>query len=235
MIAAIGLGLALVACAPSAPPATDAKEKAAEAAPGIAAPAGEYKIDPNHASLVFRVPHMGLSNYTLRFAKLDATVTLDPTNIAASSVSGTVDPLSIRSDYPGDYRATHGPRGRNYRSWDEDLGTSPEFLNGRQFPTITFRSTAIEPTGGDTARITGDLTLLGQTHPVTMDAKLTGSMASHPFGGGGAFGVSATGTFNRSQFGMTHLIEAGAAGDPVTFEFNGEFRQVQPPAPPAAK
>ncbi|MBL8548494.1 MAG: polyisoprenoid-binding protein [Hyphomonadaceae bacterium] len=222
------LGLAvfgMAACSPPAAPPRAEAPAAAEAPAPIAAPAGDYKLDPNHASLVFRVPHMGLSNYTLRFAKLDADVTFDPANITASTLVATVDPKSIRSDYPGDYRGAH-PRGP-YRSWDEDLAMSGRFLNAGEHPSITFRSTGIERTGPNTARITGDLTLLGQTHPVTLETRLVGSMANHPAYGGGAFGVEAKAVFDRTLFGLDYMAQNGGG---VSVEFNGEFKQVVAPA-----
>ena len=73
--------------------------------------------------------------------------------------------------------------------------------------------------------MTGDLTLLGKTHPVTLDATVVGAMAAHPFTKRGAIGFSAIGTFNRSTFDMTHLLQPPIVGDAVTVQFDGEFQQ----------
>jgi polyisoprenoid-binding protein YceI len=63
-------------------------------------PAGAYKLDLSHASLTWKVSHLGLSDYTARFAKFDAELTLSPGDMTKSSVVVTVDPKSIRTDYP---------------------------------------------------------------------------------------------------------------------------------------
>lgn len=229
---------ALAACSQSSPPATPApapaeKPAAVAAAPApINAPAGEYKLDPNHSSMSFTVNHLGLSNYVARFTSYAVTLQLDPANLAASSVVATIDPASVRTDYPGDYRAGH--KDSPFNSWDEDLAKSDKFLNSAQHPKIEFRSTRVEQTGRGTARIVGDLTLLGQTHPVTLEATLVGAVAKHPFMGIGALGFSAKGSFQRSAFGMTHLLKPALVGDDVTLEFEGEFQQVVPSAAPPA-
>ena len=71
-----------------------------------AAPAGEYVLDKNHASVIARVKHLGLSNFTIRFDNLDASYTFDPKNPAASKVQATVDasvrcPSARATSFPG--------------------------------------------------------------------------------------------------------------------------------------
>lgn len=242
--AATGVAIfALSACSKPAPPPPPAAEVPAPAAPAptaelapapteIKAPAGRYEVDPAHSSLSFSVNHLGLSNYVARFTNYKVSIQLDPANLAASKVTATIDPKSVRTDYPGDYRAGH--KESKFQTWDEDLAQSDKFLNASAHPQIEFRSTTVEQTGPGTARIAGDLVLLGQTHPVTLDAKLVGSAATHPFDPtAGALGFSATGNFKRSEFGMNHLLQPLLVGDAVTIEFEGEFKQVvAPPATP---
>jgi hypothetical protein len=60
-----------------------------------AAPAGQYHLDKSHASLVLRVNHLGFSTYTTRFSRFDAELTFEPSNIAASKVSATIDASSF--------------------------------------------------------------------------------------------------------------------------------------------
>ncbi len=224
----------LSACSQSAPPAQQQADSATPEPVQVAAPAGRYALDPNHSSLNFSVNHVGLSNYVARFTKYQVTIDLDPQNLGASSVVATIDPTSIRTDYSGDYRGAH--KDSPFGSWEEDLAQSPKFFNAAQHPQIEFRSTRVEQTGPGAMRIVGDLTLLGQVHPVTLEATLVGSSATHPFyGGGGAIGFSAAGSFNRSAFGMNHLLEPLLVGDTVTIEFEGEFQQVvTQPATPAS-
>ncbi len=194
----------------------------------LKSPAGQYKSDPNHSTLEFRVSHLGLADYVLRFTKFEAVLDLKA-NLASSSVTLTVDPTSVRTDYSGDYRAAH--EGTPYHSFEEALAQDPKFLNAGQFPTISFRSSKVEQTAPGRLRVTGELTLLGQTHPVTLDATLTGSVAAHPFHQRGALGFTATGALKRSEFGMTHLLTPMVlVGDEVTLRFDGEFHQPAPPA-----
>jgi polyisoprenoid-binding protein YceI len=79
-IARSGLGVAVAADAPAAPQAP---------------PAGQYQLDKGHASLLFRVSHLGFSSYTTRFSRFDAQLSLDPANLAAAKVSTTIDASSI--------------------------------------------------------------------------------------------------------------------------------------------
>jgi len=219
--------LLLAACSQTTPPSGQRAPTAAQDPVTISAPAGRYEMDPNHSTLQFRIGHLGLSHYVVRFTTFDVALKLDPANPSASSVEVTVDPTSVRTDYPGDYPANHP--GSPFQSWDQDLAQSPKFFNAKQYPQITFKSTKVEQAEPGELRVTGDLTLLGKTHPVTLDATLVGSAAAHPVIQRGAIGFSATGTFNRSTFGMTHLLQPPLVGDAVTVQFEGEFYQAGAP------
>ncbi len=230
---AVSIFALAAACAPA--PGKDllsgapahAEPTAAEALPAPEVTGGTYAIDPDHKSFTFKMKHLGLGDYVLRFRTFEANVTLDPANPAASSVTASVDPSSIGADYTSDYAAGHP--GTRFKSWEDDLANSTRFLNAAAHPSVTFASTAVTQTGARTATVTGDLTLLGVTKPITLNATLTGEIASHPFGKQPAVGLSATGTFKRSDFGLTHLIDGGIVGDDVTVEINGDFI-LQPPA-----
>lgn len=208
--------LTLAACskapAPSAP---------APAAVSITAPAGTYELDPYHSSIGFSINHIGLSNYIARFTQYKATLTLDPANISASTVSATIDPASVRTDFSGDYVATH--KGTPYKTFDEALAKDAKFFNAGKFPQITFVSTRIEQTAPGKLKITGDLTFLGKTLPVTLDGHVVGSMAAHPFTQKGAIGFSATTLLKRSEFGLTEYPKM--LGDDISIRFEGEFHQ----------
>ena len=213
----------LLACSETAPPSEHKPPAETQASAGISAPAGRYEMDRNHSGLQFRVGHLGLSNYVLRFNKFDIALTLDPDNPSASSVTATIDPTSVETDYPGDYKAGHPDS--PFQSFDEDLERSPKFFRAAQYPQITFKSTGVEQNLPGKLRVTGDLTLLGRTHPVTLDATVVGAVAAHPFTKRGAIGFSVIGTFNRSTFGMTHLLQPPIVSDAVTVLFDGEFQQ----------
>lgn len=193
-----------------------AKEEAAPPPVAGKVPAGTYTLDKTHASLTFRVDHLGLSRYTARFTRMDAQLQFDPENLAASSVTASVDPTSIETDFPDptpDFDA---------------MLQSAEWLNAAKFPEITFQSTKIESTGADTMRMTGELGMHGVTHPVIMDVTFNGGYAGLPMDPSGArIGFSAKGILKRSDFGITVGIPAPGTtmgvGDEVEFMIEAEF------------
>jgi polyisoprenoid-binding protein YceI len=186
----------------------------------IKAPKGTYKNDPYHSSLTFKIDHMGLSHYTARFTKLDATLELDPVKLASSSITVHIDPTSVRTDYSGDFKAAQ--KDSPYKTFDEQIARGDKFLNADKFGTITFKSTRVEQ-AGKMLKVTGDLTFLGVTKPVTLLGSVVGSVEKHPFMGKGAVGFSATGTVKRSDWGM--IGTQAILGDDVTIIFEGEFDQ----------
>ncbi|MDX2141896.1 MAG: YceI family protein [Rhodospirillaceae bacterium] len=204
---------------------------AAEIAPvKVDAPAGVYKLDKTHASLIFRVSHMGFSNYTARFTRFDATLDLDPAKPAAARLTATVDAASLETDFPTPEIVDFNAELRG-----------PQWLDAGKFPTMTYRSTAIEMTAPNAARIVGELTLRGVTKPVTLMAVFNGG---YPGMAGldpnARIGFSATGTLNRSDFGIAYGIPAPGSNMGVSdkveiiieTEFNGP---ALPPAAPATK
>jgi polyisoprenoid-binding protein YceI len=228
LAASVALVALAAACSPvaetSAAPAI--VETAASPPITIAAPAGEYVSDPNHSSVSFDVQHLGLSFYNLKFRTFDATVTFDPANIAASKVTATIKPTDILAGYPSDYIANHP--GTKFKSWEDDLANSTNFLDAGQFPAITFVSTSVEPSGERTAKVTGDLTLKGVTRPITLDVTFAGETASHAFSKVPAIGFSATGAFKRSDFGLDYLAPT-IVGDDVSVAIEGDFIQKAAP------
>ncbi|VXB43445.1 YceI family protein [Brevundimonas sp. G8] len=225
-IAALSALALLAACnKPGEAPAAPAAQ--AEAPVTLKAPAGVYVLDPTHATLQWSLLHNTISHYTARFDKVEAELSLDPANLENSRITATIAPTSVSAAYPADYQASHG--GSGFTSWDDDIANSPNFLNAKSFPTISFASTAVEKTGARTAKVTGNLTFLGQTHPVTLDATFNGEIERHPFAQVPAVGFAAEGKFKRSDFGMA----VGPVGDEVTIRFDGEFIQRAAPAAPA--
>lgn len=222
------LSLALAGCesveSPGPSAVADAPKATGAAATPLKAPSGLYELDPNHASLRFSVEHVGLSQYYLSFSDYKVSVQLLADKPEASTVSLRIDPLSVTATYSGDYQATH--KDSPFKTWEEALARSPKFLNADEHEEITYTSKAVSADGNGRWRIEGELTLLGQTKPVELIAQLTGSYAEHPFTGKGAIGFSARGQFNRSEFGMDHLVKPGIVGDVVTVHFDGELHQV---------
>lgn len=180
------------------------------------APAGEYKLDKAHASLVFTVSHLGLSDYTARFTGWDAILQFDPDNPETMQVRAEIDPRSLETHYPGD---------------DLDFNATiagEDWLDAGAFPQIVFQSTAIDQTGPAGAAVTGNLTLHGVTRPVTLTINFNGGYAGNAMDPAGSrIGFSARGVLQRSDFGVDLGIpEPGSSmgvSDRVTFEIEAEF------------
>jgi len=179
------LSPALAADKPADKPATQTAAPAASTDP---VPAGAYTLDKAHASLVFRLSHLGFSHYTARFTKYDAQLQFDPAHPEASRVTVTIDPKSIDADgAPEGFMATLA---------------GPQWLDAAKYPAITYRSTRVEKVGSHGLRISGELELHGVRKPVTLNAAYNGGYASHPFEPRARIGFSAQGTLKRSEFGM---------------------------------
>jgi polyisoprenoid-binding protein YceI len=197
-------------------PATDpAGEPSRTAALAPDVPAGDYKMDPAHSSLIFRVDHMGFSKYTLRFRRFDAQLRLDPRNLAATQLTATVDPRSIETDFPD-------PK----YNFNAELA-GPQWLDAAQFPEIAFRTTRVEDLGNQAMRVHADLTMRGVTRPIVLDATYNGGYVGHPMDPHARVGFSAHGVLRRSEFGIAGGIpQAGAnmgVGDRVAVTIESEF------------
>lgn len=227
--------LMLAACSETTPaasaPAAPAPEAAAPAADVNVeyGAAGTYAIDPTHTSVTWRVNHFGLSKYTGRFKTVDATLQFNPEDPSANSITVTIDPLSVETDYPADYKASHADS--PYATWNEDLGRNANWLNGDAFPQITFTSTSVSQETANTGKVTGDLTFLGATKPVTLDVTYNGK-ANFPWApDADKIGFSARTVLKRSDFGNSTY--APNIGDEVEVFIETEFQQVVAPAEPA--
>lgn len=178
-----------------------------------ALPAGSYTVDKAHASLIFRVNHLGFSHWTARFTNFDAQLQFDPAKPAADRVAVTIDPASLTPDNPppGFVAALQGA----------------QWLDAGQFPQITYKSTRVEVVGKDGLRITGDMTLHGITKPVVLNATFNGGYVGHPMDPHARIGFSAHGTLKRSEFGIAYGIpQPGSTmgvSDAVEFTIEAEF------------
>lgn len=192
------------------------------------APAGAYTLDRAHASLIFRVNHLGFSNYTARFKRFDAKLQFDPADPAQSRVTAAIDARSIETDFPD-------PAKLDFNA----LLQNEQWLNAAQFPEMTFRSTRVELTGANTARLHGELALRGVTRPVTLDAVFNGGYAGHPMDPNARIGFSARGALKRSEFGIAFGVPpAGSTfgvGDAVEIIIEAEFTGPPLAAPKATR
>lgn len=161
------------------------------------------EIDPAHTNIAFMIDHLGYSMTLGRFAAFDIALAFDQNQVANSSLNVTVKTDSLST--------FHAKRDEHLRS--------PDFFNTAEFPEMTFVSTAIERTGEKTGRVTGDLTLLGVTRPVTLDVTFN-KAAPHPFNKKMTVGFSARGMLKRSDFGMAYGLPA--VGDEVQLIIEAE-------------
>lgn len=199
---------------------SQAEKPAATAGP----PAGAYKLDKAHASLILRASHMGFSTYTTRFSRFDADLTLDPRNLAASKVETTIDASSFEMD--------------SAPQMCLDIMKGPKMLDTARFPQIVFKSEAVRMTGAKSMEISGTLTLHGVTRPMTLKATYNGGYAGMPnMDPHARVGFSAHGSLKRSDFGIDYGVPAPGTtlgvGDLIDFSIEAEF--TGPPLTTAAE
>ena len=183
-------------------------------APVTAPPAGQYQLDKSHASLVFRVSHLGFSTYTSRFSRFDTELAFDPRNIPASKVVTTIDASSLEMDAAPTFCL--------------DIVKGPQMLDTAKFPKIVFRSEKIRMTGAKSMEITGTLDLHGVTRPVVLTGTFNGGYAGMPkMDPHARVGFSAHGSLKRSDFGITYAVPAPGTtmgvGDLIDFSIEAEF------------
>lgn len=172
----------------------------------VEAPSGQYTLDPHHTTVTVSARHFGLSNYVLRFNAVSGVLNFNAEDPAQSSVEATVAVSSLDTPYTGD------------RDFDAELQNS-EWLNAAAFPMATFRSTAVERTGPNTAHVTGDFTVRGVTRPLTLDVTYNASHRQHPMGPQiSLIGFSARGAVRRSEFGLSTLQPTAGGTDGVADE-----------------
>ena len=167
-----------------------------------------WQFDPYHTQVEFSAKHLGMMTVRGLFADVTATGFIDPDHPEASSVDVTIQTASIR---------THNPQR------DNDLRAS-NFLEVDKYPTITFKSTKIEAAGQDRFNMTGDMTIKGNTRPVTLSVVKYGEFNDPMMGH--RIGYSAEGKINRKDFGMAfNMMMDGRwiVSDEVQIFIEGEF------------
>ncbi|WP_018411095.1 YceI family protein [Methyloversatilis thermotolerans] len=168
-----------------------------------------YDIDPDHFSIAFQVRHIGYADTLGLFLKGQGSFVYDEQTRKLSSGRVVVSADSVFTN--------HKARDKHVRDSD--------FLNADKFPDIVFEATGYEAGADGSGKLNGKLTLLGQTHPVTLDVKLN-KAGPYPFGHKKhTLGISAKTTLKRSQWGMSYGVERGLVGDDVGLSF--EFEAIQ--------
>lgn len=147
--------------------------------------ADKYVFDASHSQIIFSYDHLGFSTSFGMFSGFEGEAMLDVDNPSASSVAVEFGANTLITGWK--------PRAEHLISAD--------FFNAEVNPLVTFKSTLVETTGDDTAKVTGDLQINGITKPVTLDVKLN-QIGDHPLAGKPWAGFDATTTVLRSEFGM---------------------------------
>jgi len=172
-----------------------------------------YKLDPHHTYPHFAVEHLGVSIYWGRFDRSSGQFTIDRA-AKKGTLELTVDTASVST---GDNQRDGRPR-----TLDEHL-RSADFFNVAEFPQMTFKADSVKFNGEAPAEVSGQLTLLGVTKPLTLKVERW-VCKDHPFNKKPMCGGNASGALKRTDFGMKYGVPA--VGDEIRLyvEFEG-YRQ----------
>ena len=169
-----------------------------------------WNLDPVHSVAEFKVKHMMISNVKGQFAAITGSLVLDENDIANSHVEASIDAASINT--------RDAQRNTHLKSAD--------FFDVERFPTLSFKSTKVERTGGDDLAVTGDLTIHGVTRQVVFNVEGPTAPGKDPWGNI-RVGLSAATKINRKDFGLTWnaALETGGilVGDEVTVTLDIQF------------
>jgi polyisoprenoid-binding protein YceI len=151
----------------------------------IDVPSGKYVLENTHGYISFSYSHLGFSTPHVGFNTFDVNLDFDAEAPEKSTISVSIDANSVDS---------------RVEEFDGHL-VGDRFFDTANHPTITFVATGIELGEADKATITGDLTIKGQTHPVTLNATLN-KAGTHPMLKKPVMGFNAETTVKRSLWGL---------------------------------
>ncbi|MBT5657570.1 MAG: YceI family protein [Phycisphaerae bacterium] len=155
-----------------------------------------FELDPVHSSTLFRIHHAGAGRFWGRFNKVSGTVAWPRDDSAAPVFDVSVKTESVDT---GNDRLDGHLKG-------------PDFFNAREFPAVTFKSTSAERLRDGFWKVTGDMTMLGVTKPVTAEVEVTGVRGNPVLA---KAGWEAVFQINRSDFGMDWGIENASLSNDV--------------------
>ena len=175
-----------------------------------ASAAQAWDIDASHSSANFKVRHLMVSHVRGELGPISGAVWIDDQDVTRSRVDVSIDARKI---------ATRDEKR------DEHL-RSADFLDVANHPTVTFKSTTVERAGGDDLRVTGDLTIRGTTHPVTLAVESLAPAVTDPWGNTKR-GATARAKIHRKDWGLQWnlALEAGGVvvGEEVAIEIEVEL------------
>lgn len=169
-------------------------------------PSGHYKLDSSHAHVVFFINHLGFSVYTGDFYDIQGDLKLVNTKLEDSKLNVTIKADSVAV--------------QNTKLREELKGE--KFFNTAKYPEIKFVSNKLIKTSSTAGTMTGDLTFMGTTKPVTLDVAFVGG-GVNPMSKAQTMGFTASGSIKRSDFGMTNYLPG--LGDDVRLDISAEFAQ----------
>jgi polyisoprenoid-binding protein YceI len=161
-----------------------------------------YAFDMSHSRIFFDIDHRGYSMMLGRFANFGGTFLFDADDPTQSSLNVTIDPASIDMFHEG---------------LNNHL-KNPDFFDVEQYPQMRFVSERVAAAGENRYTVHGQFTMLGQTHPLAFDVVL--NQTGQGRGGAPMAGFSATGTIDRTQYGMNY--GAPLVGTEVSFRIEVE-------------
>jgi polyisoprenoid-binding protein YceI len=151
--------------------------------------AATYTIDPNHSSAMFKIRHFGVSMVFGAFWDVSGTVVYDAENPEASSIRISIAAESLDS---------------NNERRDGHI-KSPDFIDAKQFPVLTFESTSVKDAGDSRFHVTGNFTMHGVTREITVTAELIGA-AANPRSGTQMIGFEVQFTIDRTDHDMNFMV-----------------------------
>ena len=167
---------------------------------------GHYVVEPAHTQVVFGVSHFGLTTFYGVFSGASGSLTLDPKNASASTLSVNIPVTSVSTT----------------SAKLDGLLRGPDWFDAAKYPVMVFTSTKVDPIGHSEAHVTGNLTLHGVTKPVTLNVKFNGA-AINPLDRAYTVGFAISGDVRRSDFGVTKFVPL--VGDDVTLIISAAFER----------
>lgn len=167
---------------------------------------GNYVVENHHTQVLWSVSHFGFNDYFGLFGQMTGTLSLDKMKPANSKVVINIPINEVATSRT-------------------DLNKhlmSPDFFDVAKYPTATFVSTSVVPMPGNKAKIMGNLTLLGVTKPVVLNAQLSGAGANL-MSKKETIGFHATTTIDRTQWGLSKF--APAIGAKVELRISAAFEK----------
>ncbi len=161
-----------------------------------------YKLDPAHTSIVFRVKHLGVAYVYGRFNGPTGTFVFDESSPSKSTIEVQAEAKNVDTAL---------------EKRDTDL-KSPDFFNAGEHPLVSFKSKSVKKLSENTYEVSGDLTLLGKTRTITVEANATGA-GKDPWGGFRR-GFETSFAIKRSDFGMDFMM--GGVSDDVNLTVSVE-------------